>query len=185
MITNFNKYLIQEKSTFSDLLPNEFVSYIHKNYKVSKNKFTYEEIKQEELFHYLTTIFKSDKMILVISKKGPTQSLVIIYDCTNTKNDKMTATLINNGMLLNIYIQDSIGECYKAGVVINNKHRDSINNTNINYINDELKPLIIDYVKKIFLRLKKKNIELDRKVLSEVANEYPEIFIKIVEEVKS
>jgi len=32
--------------------------------------------------------------------------------------------------------------------------------------------------------LKKKNIELDRKVLSELANEYPEVFIKIVEEVK-
>jgi large subunit ribosomal protein L20 len=33
--------------------------------------------------------------------------------------------------------------------------------------------------------LKKKKIELDRKVLSELANEYPEVFIKIVEEVKS
>jgi large subunit ribosomal protein L20 len=32
--------------------------------------------------------------------------------------------------------------------------------------------------------LKKKKIELDRKVLSELANEYPEIFVKIVEEVK-
>jgi large subunit ribosomal protein L20 len=33
--------------------------------------------------------------------------------------------------------------------------------------------------------LKKKKIELDRKVLSELAREYPEIFIKIVEESKS
>jgi len=32
--------------------------------------------------------------------------------------------------------------------------------------------------------LKKKNIELDRKVLSELAKEFPEVFIKIVEEVK-
>src|ERR1035437_8677965 len=32
--------------------------------------------------------------------------------------------------------------------------------------------------------LKKKKIELDRKVLSELANKHPEIFIKIVEEVK-
>jgi len=32
--------------------------------------------------------------------------------------------------------------------------------------------------------LKKKSIELDRKVLSELANQYPEIFVKIVEEVK-
>jgi len=32
--------------------------------------------------------------------------------------------------------------------------------------------------------LKKNKIELDRKVLSELANEYPEVFIKIVEEVK-
>ena len=32
--------------------------------------------------------------------------------------------------------------------------------------------------------LKKKKIELDRKVLSELANTYPEVFIKVVEEVK-
>ena len=32
--------------------------------------------------------------------------------------------------------------------------------------------------------LKKKNIELDRKVLSELAKEYPEVFVKIIEEVK-
>ena len=32
--------------------------------------------------------------------------------------------------------------------------------------------------------LKKKNIEIDRKVLATLANEYPEIFEKIVEEVK-
>jgi len=32
--------------------------------------------------------------------------------------------------------------------------------------------------------LKKNKIELDRKVLSELANQYPEVFIKIVEEVK-
>jgi large subunit ribosomal protein L20 len=33
--------------------------------------------------------------------------------------------------------------------------------------------------------LKKKNIELDRKVLSQLIEKYPEIFEKIVEEVKS
>lgn len=33
--------------------------------------------------------------------------------------------------------------------------------------------------------LKKKKIDLDRKVLSELAKEYPEIFIKIVEDIKS
>ena len=33
--------------------------------------------------------------------------------------------------------------------------------------------------------LKKKNIELDRKVLSELEKEFPEVFIKIIEEVKS
>jgi len=32
--------------------------------------------------------------------------------------------------------------------------------------------------------LKKNKIELDRKVLSELANDYPEIFVKIVEEAK-
>ncbi|MCD5396370.1 MAG: 50S ribosomal protein L20 [Candidatus Pacebacteria bacterium] len=33
--------------------------------------------------------------------------------------------------------------------------------------------------------LKKKNIELDRKILASLANEYPEIFEKIVEEAKN
>lgn len=33
--------------------------------------------------------------------------------------------------------------------------------------------------------MKKKNIQLDRKVLSELANEFPEVFVKIVEEVKA
>ena len=33
--------------------------------------------------------------------------------------------------------------------------------------------------------LKKKNITLDRKVLSELAKGYPEIFVKIIEEVKA
>lgn len=33
--------------------------------------------------------------------------------------------------------------------------------------------------------LKKNKIELDRKVLSELANDYPEVFIKIVEQVKT
>ena len=33
--------------------------------------------------------------------------------------------------------------------------------------------------------LKKHKIELDRKVLSELANEHPEVFVKIVEEVKT
>lgn len=33
--------------------------------------------------------------------------------------------------------------------------------------------------------LKNKKIELDRKVLSELAKEYPDVFVKIVEEVKS
>ncbi|MFH1841235.1 MAG: 50S ribosomal protein L20 [Candidatus Nealsonbacteria bacterium] len=33
--------------------------------------------------------------------------------------------------------------------------------------------------------LKKKKIEIDRKALSELAKEHPEIFVKIIEEVKS
>jgi large subunit ribosomal protein L20 len=37
---------------------------------------------------------------------------------------------------------------------------------------------------KLINGLKKKNIEIDRKVLSELAKEHPEIFIRIVEEVK-
>ena len=38
---------------------------------------------------------------------------------------------------------------------------------------------------KFIAALKKSKIELDRKVLSELANSHPEVFIKIVEEVKS
>jgi len=38
---------------------------------------------------------------------------------------------------------------------------------------------------KLINGLKTKKIELDRKVLSELANQQPEIFIKIVEEVKA
>src|SRR3989339_833032 len=37
---------------------------------------------------------------------------------------------------------------------------------------------------KLINGLKKKSIELDRKVLSELAKEYPDIFIKIIEEAK-
>jgi large subunit ribosomal protein L20 len=33
--------------------------------------------------------------------------------------------------------------------------------------------------------MKKKNIQLDRKVLSELAKQHPEVFVKIIEEVKS
>lgn len=33
--------------------------------------------------------------------------------------------------------------------------------------------------------MKKKNIELDRKVLSELARNYPEVFVKIIEEAKA
>ncbi len=32
--------------------------------------------------------------------------------------------------------------------------------------------------------MKKKKIELDRKVLSELAKEYPDVFVKVIEEVK-
>ncbi len=38
---------------------------------------------------------------------------------------------------------------------------------------------------KLINGLKKKKIELDRKILSEIAKNYPEIFSKIVEEVKT
>ena len=38
---------------------------------------------------------------------------------------------------------------------------------------------------KFICRLKEKNIELNRKVLASLANEYPEVFAKIVEFVKS
>lgn len=33
--------------------------------------------------------------------------------------------------------------------------------------------------------LKKKQIEIDRKVLSQLASDYPEVFIKVIEEVKA
>ncbi|MCX7616122.1 MAG: 50S ribosomal protein L20 [Patescibacteria group bacterium] len=37
---------------------------------------------------------------------------------------------------------------------------------------------------KLIAALKKKNIELDRKILAQIANQYPKIFTKIVESVK-
>ena len=50
-------------------------------------------------------------------------------------------------------------------------------------INAALRPLGFSYSKFIDA-LKKKNIELDRKVLSQIANEAPEVFAKVVEKVK-
>lgn len=51
-------------------------------------------------------------------------------------------------------------------------------------INAAARPLGINY-SKLINGLKKKNIELDRKVLAELIVANPEIFQKIVEEVKS
>jgi len=51
-------------------------------------------------------------------------------------------------------------------------------------INAAVRKLGLSY-SKFMGALKKKNIELDRKILSTLANKHPEIFEKIVEEVKS
>lgn len=51
-------------------------------------------------------------------------------------------------------------------------------------INAALRSLGLTYSKFIGA-LKKKNIEIDRKILANLANLYPEIFKKIVEEVKN
>jgi large subunit ribosomal protein L20 len=50
-------------------------------------------------------------------------------------------------------------------------------------INASLRPLGFSYSKFIGA-LKKKNITLDRKILSELSNNYPEIFKQVVESVK-
>ena len=50
-------------------------------------------------------------------------------------------------------------------------------------INAAVRPLGLSYSKFID-RLKKNNIELDRKVLAQIATEQPETFAKIVEKVK-
>ncbi len=50
-------------------------------------------------------------------------------------------------------------------------------------INAAVRPFGISYSKFIDL-LKKANIELDRKILAQLANEYPAVFAKIVEAVK-
>jgi large subunit ribosomal protein L20 len=47
-----------------------------------------------------------------------------------------------------------------------------------------LKPLGISY-SKFISKLKEKKIELDRKILAELARNHPQVFEKIVEEVKS
>jgi large subunit ribosomal protein L20 len=51
-------------------------------------------------------------------------------------------------------------------------------------INAAVRPNGITY-SRFINALKKKNIELDRKVLSELAKEYPEVFSKIIEEAKA
>jgi large subunit ribosomal protein L20 len=47
-----------------------------------------------------------------------------------------------------------------------------------------LKPFGISY-SKFISRLKEKKIELDRKILAEIAKNYPQVFEKIVEKVKN
>jgi large subunit ribosomal protein L20 len=47
-----------------------------------------------------------------------------------------------------------------------------------------LKPFGISY-SKFISKLKEKKIELDRKILAELAKNHPQIFGKIVEEIKS
>jgi large subunit ribosomal protein L20 len=47
-----------------------------------------------------------------------------------------------------------------------------------------LKPFGISY-SKFISKLKEKNIELDRKILAELAKNHPQVFEKVVEEVKS
>jgi large subunit ribosomal protein L20 len=51
-------------------------------------------------------------------------------------------------------------------------------------INAAARPLGITY-SKLIKALKDKKIEIDRKMLSELTKKYPEIFVKIIEEVKS
>lgn len=51
-------------------------------------------------------------------------------------------------------------------------------------INAAVRPQGITY-SRFINALKKKNIGLDRKVLSELAKEYPEVFVKIIEEAKA
>jgi large subunit ribosomal protein L20 len=46
-----------------------------------------------------------------------------------------------------------------------------------------LKPFGISY-SKFISKLKEKKIELDRKILAELAKNYPQVFEKVVEEVK-
>src|SRR3989338_5991495 len=50
-------------------------------------------------------------------------------------------------------------------------------------INEAVRPMGINY-SRFINGLKKKNIELDRKVLSQLIAKYPDIFAKIVEEVR-
>ena len=51
-------------------------------------------------------------------------------------------------------------------------------------INEAVRPMGINY-SRFINGLKKKNIEMDRKILAQLIKEHPEIFAKIVEEVKS
>ena len=136
MITNFEKYLIQEKSTLSDLLPNYLVRHIHNNYKVSKNKFEYTEIKRTDLFSETNaTIFTYDDNYIIISYAGDKKYLVIYKHANDTRTNDWTVskTEITKGLLTGVKNY----KCYKLDMWIGNK-------SDMTYLNKNLLNVIIN-----------------------------------------
>ena len=181
MITNFEKYLIQEKSTFSDLLPNYLVRYIHKNYNVSKNKFEYTEIKKTELFSETNaTIFTYDDNYVIIYYVGDKKYLVIYKLATDTRADdwKVSKSEITKKFLTGVKNY----KCYKLDVKIwyksdsfaSNKH---ILNDIVDEAMDKLKSIIPTFIK---MNLKDLTTDLV-KYSNEISNNSDDIDNKILD----
>lgn len=172
MIIKFNTYnLIQEKSSFSDLLPNDFIRYIYERYNVSKNKFSYNEIPQNELFHYLTTILICDDVIFLISNKGKNESMILYYYKDNEHTDKIAGSRASNDTIQKVWIKDNIGKCYKLDIIIDGKNKDEQRDKNYKYTDTYLADRVLENLKKILPIFRKKSISELKNDIIKYANE--------------
>lgn len=180
MITKYNKYnLIQEKSTFSNLLPNKFVSYIYKNYKVSDNKFKYKEVDKADIFRSdfnildifrsgLTVVYLSSKYDIIISIKSPDQfNCLTFFKNENIKEFKPRT----KKQLLDNFLDFSVDyKLYVLDVVIQEKN-DNIRVNISKYRQKYLTEPIIENVIKILPRYRHKNITYLKNEISKYVNE--------------
>ena len=178
MITKFDTYLL-EKSSFSDILPNELVSYVHSRFIVSKNKFTYSEISKEELYnHYDTTAFICDNWTLLIIKISYSNSLIIGLYTDGEKHSEYTfVNNAHNNILQQIYTDKYVGKSYKIDVEIKIKKDTSEENKNYNYIDTYLSNRIRENLIKILPRFKNKYISELKSEIIKYANDIDDSII--------